>query len=592
MIDVPFLSPPRRWPARLLGALRRRVRTSELWLIMLSVGVGAAAGLLAVFQSRIAHALQQVLYGIGEADHLSAVARIDPLQALWLPVGGLALGLFTWAVSRRRSTPLVDVVEANALHGGVLGLADSLIVCVQTVLSNGVGASVGLEAAYAQAGGGVASFAGSRLKLRRHDLRILVGAGAGAAIGAAFGAPLTGAFYAFEIVIGSYTPSAIAPVAAACLAGVWAAKGMGGVPYSIGIKAQHAPDAVGYLLYAGLGLICALVGVAIMQLVAVVDRTVRRSPIPTPLRPALGGVLLGGLAIISPQTLSAGHGALHLDLAVGMPLTILGVVFLMKTAASVVSLGFGFRGGLFFASLFLGSLLGQVYAGLADLTPLTERLTPENAALVGMGALAVSIVGGPLTMSFLVLETTGDFGVAAATLAAALIASTVVRERFGYSFSTWRLHLRGETIRSARDVGWVRSLTAGRMMRPDPQTVPATATVEAFRQRFPLGSASRVLLLDDTGRYAGVLITADAYAENVDPQAAVAALAISKDLALSPEMNIKAVMRLFESSGTDELAVVDEERRVLGLLAEAYVVRRYATELERQQLDLYGEAKA
>jgi CIC family chloride channel protein len=168
----------------------------------------------------------------------------------------------------------------------------------------------------------------------------------------------------------------------------------------------------------------------------------------------------------------------------------------------------------------------------------------------------------------------------------------VVRERFGYSFSTWRLHLRGETIRSARDVGWVRSLTAGRMMRPDPQTVPATATVEAFRQRFPLGSASRVLLLDDTGRYAGVLITADAYAENVDPQAAVAALAISKDLALSPEMNIKAVMRLFESSGTDELAVVDEERRVLGLLAEAYVVRRYATELERQQLDLYGEAKA
>jgi CIC family chloride channel protein len=336
----------------------------------------------------------------------------------------------------------------------------------------------------------------------------------------------------------------------------------------------------------------ALVGVAIMQLVAVVDRTVRRSPIPTPLRPALGGVLLGGLAIISPQTLSAGHGALHLDLAVGMPLTILGVVFLMKTAASVVSLGFGFRGGLFFASLFLGSLLGQVYAGLADLTPLTERLTPENAALVGMGALAVSIVGGPLTMSFLVLETTGDFGVAAATLAAALIASTVVRERFGYSFSTWRLHQRGETIRSARDVGWVRSLTAGRMMRPDPQTVPATATVEAFRQRFPLGSASRVLLLDDTGRYAGVLITADAYAENVDPQAAVAALAISKDLALSPEMNIKAVMRLFESSGTDELAVVDEERRVLGLLAEAYVVRRYATELERQQLDLYGEAKA
>src|SRR6185437_14503285 len=129
-------------------------------------------------------------------------------------------------------------------------------------------------------------------------------------------------------------------------------------------------------------------------------------------------------------------------------------VLVLKSLASIVSLSFGFRGGLFFASLFLGTLIGQIYAGLLDLIPITEKLTPENAALVGMGALAVSIFGGPLTMSFLVLETTGDFGVAAATLAAALIASTVVRERFGYSFSTWRLHLRGETIRSGRDIGW------------------------------------------------------------------------------------------------------------------------------------------
>jgi CIC family chloride channel protein len=591
MIDVHFLSPPRRWPVRLAGALRRRLRTSELWLIALSVLVGAAAGLLAVFQSRIAHGLQGALYRIGDADHLSAVGHIDPRSALWLPAGGLVLGLFTWAVRRRRTTGLVDVVEANALHGGVLSPIDSLIVCVQTMLSNGVGASVGLEAAYAQAGGAAASFAGGRLKLRRRDMRVLVGAGAGAAIGAAFGAPLTGAFYAFEIVIGSYTPSAIAPVAAACLASVLVSKSVGGLPYSIEIKAQHAPDALAYLLYAGLGLVCALVGVVIMRLVAMGERAVRRSPIPVAIRPAIGGALLGGLAVISPQTLSAGHGALHLDLAVGMPLLLLALVFLMKISASVISLGFGFRGGLFFASLFLGSLLGQIYAGGLDLTPLAEKLSPENAALVGMGALAVAIVGGPLTMSFLVLETTGDFGVAAAALAAALIASTVVRERFGYSFSTWRLHLRGETIRSARDIGWVRSLTAGRMMRPDPQTAPEATSVAEFRERFPLGSASRVLLLDDTGRYAGVLVTADAYAATVEPETAVAALAISRDLTLSPAMDIEAVMQVFETSGTDELAVVDEERRVLGLLAEAYVVRRYATELERQHLDLYGEGK-
>jgi len=590
MIDIPLVKSPRRAPQRLMAALRQRLRTSELWLIALSVLVGAAAGLLAVIQSDLAHGLQALLYGIGFDQRLSAAGRIRPLAALWLSAGGLALGVFSWLVRRRRSGGLVDVVEANALHGGVLGLRDSLVVCAQTVLSNGVGASVGLEAAYAQAGGAAASKAGQWLKLRRHDMRILVGAGAGAAIGAAFGAPLTGAFYAFEIVIGSYTPSAIAPVAAACLTSVMAAKAAGGTPYSIGIHSGNSPNAVGYALYSGLGLVCALLGVAIMRLVALVERLVRNSPIPAVIRPAIGGLLLGGLAVASPQTLSAGHGALHLDLAVGVPLIILGIVLLLKTAASVVSLGFGFRGGLFFASLFLGTLVGQLYAGAADLSGIAT-LTPENAALVGMGALAVSVVGGPLTMSFLVLETTRDFGVAAATLAAALIASTIVRERFGYSFSTWRLHLRGETIRSARDVGWMRTLTAGRMMRRNGPTLAAGATVAEFRRQYPLGGASRVILTGGDGRYAGLVLTASAYAEGVEPETPIDVLAVNEDATLSPEMNIEAVMRAFEAAETEELAVVDGDGKVLGLLAEAYVTRRYASELEKQHLDLYGEGR-
>lgn len=589
MAEIPYLPRPR--PARLLAGLRRRLRESELWLIVLSVGVGAAAGVLAVFQARIAHYMQMWFYGIDFEENLSAVARIQLIDVVWLPLGGLALGILSWAVLKRRSAPLVDVVEANALHGGFLPLSDSAIVCAQTILSNGVGGSVGLEAAYAQAGGAAASFAGRRLKLRRHDMRILVGAGAGAAIGAAFGAPLTGAFYAFEIVIGSYTPSAIAPVAAASLASVVAAQALGGIPYVIQVHTSKSPDIAAYLLYAGLGLVCALAGVMIMRLVARVEQAARALPGPAMLKPVIGGVILAGLALASPQTLSAGHGALHLDLAMDPPLMFLAIVFLLKTAASATALGFGFRGGLFFASLFLGSLLGEIYADLIGLTPIAAELSSQNAALVGMGALAVSIVGGPLTMSFLVLEATRDFGVAAATLAATLIASTVVRERFGYSFSTWRLHLRGETIRSARDIGWVRTLTAGRMMRQHTGTFPADGSAAEFRRRFPLGSTTRVILTDATGRYAGLVLTPEVFADDVAADSAVANLAILRDATLSPDQDIAAVMRAFEAAEADDLVVVDEEGLILGLVGEAHVTRRYAAELERQHLDMYGEAR-
>jgi CIC family chloride channel protein len=582
--------------ARPLAWFRMRFRSSEIWFIGLAILVGAAAGLLTVFQSVIAHGLQVLLFGFTENDRLSAQVRLAPIRLIWLPIGGVILGLSMAALHRWRPRRLVDVVEANALYGGQLSKRDSLIVCLQTVVSNGFGGSVGLEAAYAQAAGAFASDLGSRLNLRRQDLRTLVGAGAGAAIGAAFGAPLTGAFYAFEVVIGSYAPSMIAPVAAAALTSVMVASMLGSAPYSIHIAVFSSPQPLDYLLYSLLGAVCAGFGILVMQVVALSDRAVRRIDPPLWLRPIVGGVILAGLAAISPQTLSSGHGALHTDLAAGLSLGMLALLLLLKTTASVTALSFGFRGGLFFASLFLGSLLGQIYAAVvAVLTRLMDTpimLAQENAALVGMAALAVAIVGGPLTMSFLVLEVTRDFGIAAATLAASLIASTIVRERFGYSFSTWRLHLRGETVRSARDVGWVRALTAGRMMRPDTATIVATATVAEFRRRFPLGSTSRVIVVDEDHRYAGIVQTANAYVEGRDADAPIGSLASGQEVSLLPDADIQQIMETFDRDEADELAVVDADHKVLGLLAETYVSRRYAKELEKIQLGLFGERGA
>jgi CIC family chloride channel protein len=379
-------------------------------------------------------------------------------------------------------------------------------------------------------------------------------------------------------------------VGAAALAAVLTAKGLGWTPYLLKTSTIAVQTWVEYGLYALLGLCCAGFGMVLMRTVAVAERWVSGSPIPRRLRPMTGGLLLAGFAMITPQTLSAGHGALNLDLGANLTLTALVLLLLMKATASTLSLAFGFRGGLFFAALFLGVLLGQSFAGLAALVPGIPPLDPTVAALVGLAGLGVAIVGGPFTMSFLVLEATGDFTVTAAALAASLIASAVVRETFGYSFSTWRLHLRGETIRSAHDVGWVRTLTAGRMMRKDVQSVNADLSLGEFRRRFPLGSTRRVLMLDAEGHYAGVIQTARAFAENQDPQTPVADIAIQKEASLTPAMAIKEIMAAFDTTQADELAVVDEHRNVLGVVSEAYATRRYAEELEKARRDLTGES--
>jgi CIC family chloride channel protein len=575
-------------PVALLSHARRLFRSSEASLLVLSIGVGIVAGLLAALLSVMAHLLQSVLYDLQMGERLSGLVHIAPIRLLALPLGGLALGGIILLVGRRKRTA-IDVVEANALHGGRIPFRDSLLVSGQTLISNGSGASVGLEAAYAQTGGGIASLVGQWLNLRRNDLRVLVGAGAGAAIAAAFGAPLAGAFYGFEIVIGAYTAASIAPVVAATLSAVVTARTLGVTPYLIAANSSQKIETVDYFLYAVLGLIAAGVGIGLMRLVSYAEAGVRRSPIPEWGRPIVGGFILIPIALISPHALSAGHGALHLTIGAGIALQALASIFALKCLASIVSLGFGFRGGLFFASLFLGALLGQIAAGLWNLIPGVVYLSPLDAALVGMAALAVAIVGGPMTMSLLVLEATHDFGITAIVLTACLCSSVLVREKFGYSFSTWRLHLRGEVIRSPRDIGWTRALTAGRMMRPAPATASPAMPLSAFRKQFPLGSTSRVLLQDDAGRYSGLVPTASVFADTGESGRPISELAILSDVILPPGLSIGEIMERFDLSGADDLAVVDGKGEILGMLTEKYVRKRYADEIDRSQRELYGE---
>ena len=571
-----------------LTRLRRRLRASEAAFILLATFAGIAAGLLTIAQQSIAHSVQRLFYGVS-INRLSALGSIHhPWKLVALPIGGLALVLIVRWLDRRRVP--IDVVEANALHGGRIPFADNLVISVQTLLSNGVGASVGLEAAYAQMGGGIASTFGQWFALRRNDLRILVGAGAGAAIGAAFGAPLTGAFYAFEIVIGAYTPAAIAPVMAAALAAASISRLFGADPYLIATTTGRAFSTCEYLAYAGLGSICALLGIVIMRLVTFTEQHVQASKKVSRWRQLIGGLLLIPIALASPQTLSAGHGALHMDLALHPALTFLLIVLLLKIAASVISLSFGFRGGLFFASLFLGSLVGQLFAGLVNLMGLGFTLDLNDAALVGMAALSVSIVGGPMTLAILMLETTHDFALMGVVITATLISSALTRELFGYSFSTWRLHIRGSAIRSPRDIGWMLDLTAKTVMRRDWVEIAEKTTIAELREKVPLGSTKKSVMTDGQGHYRGIVNTSAAFRADLNPNANVASIAILPQTMLFAETGMHEILKTFDRESVDELAVVDADCRVLGLVTEKYARRRYFDWIELSQREVFGEA--
>jgi CIC family chloride channel protein len=255
-----------------------------------------------------------------------------------------------------------------------------------------------------------------------------------------------------------------------------------------------------------------------------------------------------------------------------------------------VSLGSGFRGGLFFATLFLGALGGHLFAAGADIVWPGLNLNPNVYAIVGMSALSASVIGGPLTMSFIALESTGNLWLTTAVLVAVILSTQITRELFGYSFATWRLHLRGETIRSAADVGWLRDLTVSRLMRPDVTTVNADMKIDEFREKFPLGSKTQVVAVDAGGRYVGLALVPEAHAAEIELAGGLAGILHHKDIVLHPVMNIQEAIALFDAAEAESLVVVESgnQWRPVGILTEAHAMRRYAEESELRRREAIG----
>jgi CIC family chloride channel protein len=575
--------------------LRIMIRRSEFGLILVAAVVGLLAGLGVAAMSFVAHELQVLIFNISDGERLSAAADLHPMVVLWAPAaGGLVMGILFLILRKWRKKPMVDPIEANALHGGRLHLTDSIIVAVQNVISNGFGASIGLEAGYTQLSSGIASKIGLILQLRRQDLRILVGCGAAGAIASAFHAPLTGAFYAFELIIGTYTIVSLAPVVVSALAATFVTRLFVGDAFLIDIDKIGTVVPADYLPAVVLGMICAGGGILLMNGVSYVEELARKSSISPIFRPAIGGLVVGLLALVDTRVLSAGHGALHESLNQHMAIGAVVGLLLIKSVASAITIGAGFRGGLFFASLFLGALIGKLFAYSTPFLFANATLAPVTYAIVGMSALSVAVIGGPLTMTFLALEVTGDFPITALALAAVITSSVVVRTTFGYSFATWRFHLRGESIRSAHDVGWIRNLTVEKLMRADVKTAQAGMTFDEFRKEFPLGSTQRVIVIDENDKYVGMVLTPEIYAaptEGGEDLPELSSFLRYKNDVLLRSMNAKQAAAMFDRTEAEALAVVNNqiERKVIGQLSESHTLRRYTEELDRRRREISGE---
>jgi chloride channel protein, CIC family len=375
----------------------------------------------------------------------------------------------------------------------------------------------------------------------------------------------------------------------AAVAGGLTSQSIFGQGYRILREPLHFAGGGQFLLLFLLGVTCGLLAVVLMRAVSATERICSASGMRPQMRPIAGGLIVAAVGMVTPHALGSGHGGIELILTSSWTIGFLGLVLGAKILASGVSVGSGFRGGLFSTSLFLGALTGALIAGIAADIGLVSTDDTALFTLVGMASFAAAVIGAPMTMALLAVEVTNTLSVISPVLIGVVVAVLTVRRVFGYSFATWRFHLRGAAIIGGEDIGWVRETTAASLMRRDLTIVSVARSLKEIRAQHVPGSVKHIVVVDDDGAFLGLLDVAGMHAFDID-EGTLADHIVHKDALVEAGATIDSILPLFEKLETETLVVVDDlkSRQVQGWITEAFASRRYRQELERRQRELFG----
>jgi CIC family chloride channel protein len=339
-------------------------------------------------------------------------------------VGGLFSGLIVFRLSPEAEGHGTDAV-INSFHrlGGKVRKRVPIVKMVSSVLTIGSGGSAGREGPVAQVCSGVSSWLANVLKLGDRDRRILLVCGAAAGIGSIFKSPFGGAIFAIEVLykrdfevdvlVPSFVASAVGYATFASFPGI----GFGSIFTISGTKFTHP---INLLFYIILGIVCgALAILYVKTFYGFRDHVFKRLNIPPHLKPAIGGGMLGVLALFLPATLGGGYGWIQEGIFNNLSLTFMIVLIFAKILATSFTISSGGSGGVFAPSLVIGGMIGGVLGNL--LHTFVPSVSQEAFILVGMAAFFAGAAKVPIASMVMVSEMTGDYFL----LAPLMIACTV-----------------------------------------------------------------------------------------------------------------------------------------------------------------------
>ncbi len=511
--------------------------------------------------------------------------------------GGLVVGLIIqYYAKEAKGHGVPEVMEAIALRNGVIRPRVVIAKLFSSALYIASGGSVGREGPVIQIGSAVGSTIGQFFKVNPKRMRVFVACGAASGIAAAFNAPVAGALFAVEIILGDFAVPQFSPIVIASVAATIVSRHYLGNHPAFDVPAYQLLSPLELINYVILGFLAGLVAVMFIRILYYAEDFFDGLKSAEYLKGTVGGVIIGSLGLAFPYIYGVGYDTMDQALYGHLVWQLAGLLVLIKVLATSISLGSGGSGGIFAPSLFMGAMLGVFFGHLVNLLFPAWTSAPGAYALVAMGGVVGAATHGPITAILIIFEMTNDYKIILPLMITTIIATLLAMRLQKESIYTLKLIRRGINIFGGREVNVLRSLRVSSVVNPTIDLVSVQAPFDQIIPTIVNSHHNQIYVVDENQKIVGYISMQEIRQTILDFDA-LKHLLIAADIA-NPNIQVvyendtlDKVMKLFGRTDLEELPVISNNGNgeIVGTITQRDVIDAYNHQIFLR--DMAGESE-
>jgi CIC family chloride channel protein len=508
------------------------------------------------------------------------LAAYHGFRTLFAPIiGGLIVGLLVHFFAREaKGHGVPEVMYAVTEKKGIIRPRIVVFKALASAISIGSGGSVGREGPIVQIGAAWGSTFGRILRMREHHLKTLVACGAASGIAATFNAPIGGALFAFEVILGNF---AIANVSAIVISSVLSAA-IGRIYFgnmaSFPIPHYHVSGIPILFLFAVLGIIGGLYGAAYSRVLLFFENLWDKiKALPEWLKPAVGGIFIGAVGFFFPQVLGVGYPSVEKALMAHIDFNMLLILLVLKLLITSITIASGGSGGVFAPGLYQGAMLGGAVGIIFNMLFPNMQISDGVFAAVGMSTVFAGSAHAPITAMIMLFEMTGNYQLILPLMLATVIATTISTKINRESIYTMKLAKRGFDVIRKRAADRLSSFLVEEAMHPEKLCLRDTMTLEEAYKNFENSEEWFATVRDMEGNLLGSVSRAQVLEELQHKHGSylITGILPKKFGHVSSKATLSEASKMMNQLDLHYLLVVDHHFKPIGVIGSSDIIKCY-----------------